>query len=135
ADGQLNAFSTLWKPVTATILMIVALALGLLIFFLGKGFKFRQDRIYLGGEKISPETFHYSGTGFYDTVRQLPGFKGAMSDAEDKVFDVYSIAGKLGGVFVEGLRRCQTGVLSLYVSWVVLGLVIIIIYLLRLGTG
>jgi len=135
ADGQLNAFSTMWKPVTATILMIVALLFGLLIFFLGKGLKFRQDRIYLGGEKIPPQNFHYSGTGFYDSVRQLPGFKGAFSDAENKVFDVYNIAGKLGGVFVEGLRRCQTGVLSLYVSWVVLGLVIIIIYLLRLGTG
>ncbi len=135
ADGQLNAFSTLWKPVTATILMIVALVFGLLIFLVGKGLKFREDRIYLGGEKINPEKFHYSGTGFYDSVRQLPGFKGAFSDAEKKVFDVYTIFGSLGGVFVDGLRRCQTGVLSLYVSWVVLGLVIIIIYLLRLGTG
>ena len=39
------------------------------------------------------------------------------------------ISGRLGNSLVEALRRSQTGVLSLYISWVVLGLIIIVVYL------
>jgi len=135
AAGEVTALTTLWNPVTATILLLAALLIGILIFALGKGFRVRRARTYVGGEILSPDAYHYSGTGFYDTVRQLPGIKGAYHDAEGEAFDVYHIGERFGNSVVQLLRRCQTGVLSLYVSWVGLGLVIILIYLLVMGPG
>ena len=128
-EGQIVATNTLWNPVTATWLMLLALLGGVVIFALGCGFKVRRTGTYIGGERMPEEFGHYSGTNFYDTINRLPGIKGVYQDAERQAFDIYHIGGRFGGVIVETLRRCQTGRLSLYVSWVVLGLVIIVIYL------
>jgi len=126
---------TLWHPVTATILLLAGLVIGLIIFVLGAGFRIRRARTYIGGEKLAQKSAHYSGTGFYGTVRELPGLKAVYHDAEREAFDVYHIAARFGGSLVELLRRCQTGVLMLYVSWVGLGLLIILGYLLLLSGG
>ena len=67
---------------------------------------------------------------FFDTVRNLAGIKTVYDDAEHSAFDIYNIGARFGNTFVQMLRRCQTGVLPLYVSWVVLGLVVILVYLL-----
>ena len=124
-----------WEYATATVLLLAGLVIGVLIFVVGGGLRVRRARSYIGGEKISERSAHYSGTGFYGTVRALPGIKSVYNDAEGEAFDVYHIGGRFGGSLVGWLRRCQTGVLSLYVSWVVLGLIIILVYLLAPGVG
>jgi len=135
AAGEVTAVETLWDPVLATALLLLALLVGVVIFALGKGFSVRRSGTYIGGEVLPPEAHHYSGTGFYATVRELPGIKGIYNDAEGQAYDVYHIFGRLGGALVGILRRCQTGVLSLYVSWVGLGLVFILLYLLVISPG
>lgn len=127
--------STLWDSVLATILLLVAILIGIVIYFLGNGFKVRRTRNYIGGEKLTPQTGHYSGTAFYTTIRLLPGIRAIFRDAEKESFDVYRISGRFGGSLVEVLRRCQTGSLPLYISWVVLGLVLIVIYMIGKSTG
>jgi len=129
-SGQINAVSTLWNPMLATGLLLLALGVGVLIFFWGRGFQIRRTRSYIGGEKLDPQAYHYNGTGFYNTVRELSGVRQFYQFAGQKAFDLYHVGGRLGGAVVGGLRRCQTGVISLYVSWVVLGLIIILIILL-----
>jgi uncharacterized membrane protein YhfC len=38
------------------------------------------------------------------------------------VFDVYEVGGRIGSVFVQGLRAMHNGVLSTYLAWSVIGL-------------
>jgi len=131
--GTVMAVSTLWSPAQATLLMLFALALGLIIYGAGTAFKARRSSIYVGGEKIPTEMTHCSGTEFYREIHELPGIRAVYHDAQRGAFDIYHIGGRFGGSLVKGLRRLQTGVLTLYVSWVILGLLIMIAYLVALA--
>jgi hypothetical protein len=46
------------------------------------------------------------------------------------VFDVYEVGGRIGNVFVQGLRALHNGVLSTYLAWSVIGLGAIVFVLL-----
>ena len=118
----------------ATVFLVLGFVIGLLIFAFGRGFRVRHTSSYIGGEKLSAENAHYSGTSFYSTIRSLPLIRNVFKDAERESFDIYHIGGRWGNPLVQVLRRCQTGVLPLYVSWVVLGLVLVIVYLIG-GAG
>ena len=134
-SGEISALGTLWDPVLATALLLLAFLLGLGFYALGTGFRVRRTRMYVGGEVLPASSAHYSGTGFYNTIRSLPGIRAVFRDAERESFDIYRLTGRLGGSFVETLKRCQTGVLPLYVSWVLLGLVVIVVYLVGRSLG
>ena len=123
-------YGALWRSGPATGMLILGIIIGVVIYFAGSGFKVRVDRTYVGGEVIDPATLHASGTGFYNTVRKLPGLGPVFRDAERESFDVYHIAGRYGSSLVEMLRAAHTGKLTLYVSWVLAGLVILIVCLL-----
>lgn len=127
--GKISALGTIWDPVLATALLLLAFVLGLGLYALGSGFRVRQTRTYVGGEVLPASTGHYSGTGFYNSIRTLPGIRAIFRDAQRESFDLYRLTGRLGGSLVDTLRRCQTGVLPLYISWVLLGLVVIVVYL------
>jgi hypothetical protein len=68
------------------------------------------------------DAMHVPGTGFYNTIRDTRGLKGAFANAEERVFDIYELGGRIGGVFVQGLRSLHNGVLSTYLAWSVIGL-------------
>jgi NADH:ubiquinone oxidoreductase subunit 5 (subunit L)/multisubunit Na+/H+ antiporter MnhA subunit len=122
-----------WGPYQAVLLMLVGLALGLLLYSFGRAVKVRRVRPFLGGEVNVPATTHVSGTSFYLTVRELPWIRGIYGDAEGEAFDVYRLAGQAGSAFVAMLRRLHTGVLEVYVTWLVVGVagVIALLFLLR----
>ena len=73
---------------------------------------------------------HVSGTGFYNTIRETKGLSGLFANAEQHVFDVYEVGGRIGGVFVNGLKLLHNGVLSTYLAWSVIGLGAIVFALL-----
>jgi len=110
-----------WGPMQAVLLILVGLALGLIVYALGGVVKVRRVRPFLAGEIDPPGPTYMSGTGFYLTVRNLPFIKGIYGDAEREAFDGYRVTGKLGVVLVAALRKLHTGVLEVYVTWVVVG--------------
>jgi formate hydrogenlyase subunit 3/multisubunit Na+/H+ antiporter MnhD subunit len=124
-----------WGPIGAVVLLLVALGLGLLFYGLGRAMKVRRVRSFVAGEVDLPAPTQVSGTGFYLTVRDLPFIRGLYSDAEKEAFDVYRVGGQLGAAVVSGLRELHTGVLEVYVTWVVVGVAVVIalLFLLRLG--
>ena len=124
---------SLWQPLPALALMSVGLVGGCVIYLLGRGFKVRRGRTYLGGEVLPTEPIRVSGTGFYGTIRRLPIVGAIYTDAERMAFDVYRLGGRYGGTLVETLRSFHTGVLPLYVSWCLLGLMILIAFLVQGG--
>ena len=120
----------LWSSGWATTLIIIGLALGLVIYLVGKGFRTRTVPAYMSGEVIRDDRVRFRGSSFYRTVQELPVIGTMLSDATDGAFDVYYVTGKCGQRVVDVLRSWHTGVLPLYVTWALIGLVVIVLYLL-----
>ena len=124
AGGALSIPVGFWNPGLATGLMILGILVGLLIFAVGKLTTRRIGHIFIGGTKpaASLDAMHVSGTGFYNTIRETKGLSGMFANAEERVFDVYEVGGRIGNVFVQGFRAMHNGVLSTYLAWSVIGL-------------
>jgi formate hydrogenlyase subunit 3/multisubunit Na+/H+ antiporter MnhD subunit len=122
--GGLDISVGFWNPSIATGLIILGILVGLLIFAAGKLTTRRVGHIFIGGTKPPDQldTMHVSGTGFYNTIKETKGLRGIFANAEEGVFDVYEVGGRIGNVFVKGLRSVPNGVLSTYLAWAVIGL-------------
>jgi formate hydrogenlyase subunit 3/multisubunit Na+/H+ antiporter MnhD subunit len=118
--------NALWSPTLATILMLVGLVVGVIIYLLGRVPRRRAASAFLGGERLDADEVRVLGTGFYETIRNLGIFRGVYSDAEKGVFDVYDLGSLMGGRLVRVLRNLHDGVLSSYLSWSIIGLGILI---------
>lgn len=132
ASGSLGISVGFWNPSIATGFIILGILMGLLVFGIGKLTTRRTGHIFIGGTKPpdSLDAMHVSGTGFYNTIKETKGLRGAFANAEQSVFDVYEVGGRIGNVFVQGLRSVHNGVLSTYLAWSVIGLGAIVFALL-----
>ena len=120
----------LWQPSTASALLGVGVVIGLLIYVYSRAMRVRIVGNFVGGEDASSdETWHVSGTGFYETIRRLPSLEWLFRDASAGVFDVYRLAGRYGDVLVQRLRGWHTGLLATYASWTIVGLVVLVVAL------
>ena len=119
----------LWLPLPALLLIAVGIGLGLVIYALGTGFKVRKTRTFVGGERLPSEATRVSGTGFYGTIRRLPIVGGFYREGERKAFDIYRLGARYGGSLVQALRGFHSGLLPLYVSWCLLGLMALLAFL------
>jgi hypothetical protein len=132
ATGRLDVGVGMWSPGAATSLIVLGIVAGLIFVLGGKLAKLRIGHVFIGGNKPpeSLDTMHVSGTGFYNTIRETRGLSGLFANAEQRVFDVYEIGGRIGSVFVDGLKLLHNGVLSTYLAWSVIGLGAIVFALL-----
>jgi len=121
----------MWSPTLATVLIIVALACGLIVYLLSTAVKVRTTSIFVGGEKFDVESLRFPGTGFYETIREFSPLKVLYGDAEQGVYDLYVLGGRYGMKIVEVLRAVHNGVVSTYVAFVLIGLGFLIIFLVR----
>ncbi len=134
--GELTAATTLeveglglWSPTPATMLILLGVVGGLLLYAIGRVGRARVVGPFIGGEVADePAGLKFAATSYYRTIEELPGLGGALREGSRSVFDVYNLGGRFGGTFVELLRRQHTGVLSLYVTWCLVGLVVIAAY-------
>jgi formate hydrogenlyase subunit 3/multisubunit Na+/H+ antiporter MnhD subunit len=116
-----------WQSVLATILLVVGLIIGFLIWLLGKGaIKVREVPTWYCGEAIDNEKMVIPGTHFYKTVSRMGGLKQLYSKQEKGWFDLYDQAGRVGLTITELLQRLHNGILPRYLTWVTLGLLLII---------
>jgi len=124
----------LWSPTKATGLLVLAFVLGGVLLLLGKARKFRVGRTFLCGEvrEDDPE-LRISGTEFYRTIGDLPLVGPMLRDGAAEAYDPYRLIGQGGGALVQVLRRVHTGVLPLYVTWVLAGLLTILLIVLQAG--
>lgn len=114
-------FTGLYNPVMLVLLFGFAFIIGIIIYLLTR--KVRFDSIYLGG--MSPlEKFRVSGTAFYNEIRSMRPLKGIYNAAEKKVFDVYDVCSKGSTGLAKALQLAHSGLLSLYVFFIVIGVLI-----------
>jgi hypothetical protein len=120
--GCTPVFSGAWGSTLATVLVLVAIAIGFIIYLLGAGLKTRETEIFVGGEiaKDHPD-MRISGTEFYNTVQELPGLKTFYSSAEKKRLDPYEVGRQWALAVTKPLQRLHNGVLPTYLSWCLLG--------------
>jgi formate hydrogenlyase subunit 3/multisubunit Na+/H+ antiporter MnhD subunit len=79
-----------WSPGLATILIIVGIAVGLLVFLLGTVTKPRRSRVFIGGEILDEEAARITGDTFYSSVRTLGMLDKTLSFGEGGAFDFYN---------------------------------------------
>jgi hypothetical protein len=66
------------------------------------------------------------GTHFYKTVSSMDGLKQLYTGQEKGYFDAYDQGGRCGLCLTGFLRWLHSGVLPMYLTWVTLGLLIIL---------
>lgn len=117
-------FIGFWSPGLATMLIIVGLILGLVIFKLSRlKLSIRQDDPFIGGETTVLEQSRVSGTEFYNTVKEINILGKIYKLAEEKFFDIYDQGQRMVFGVTGFLRYLHNGVLPTYLVWCLLGMI------------
>jgi formate hydrogenlyase subunit 3/multisubunit Na+/H+ antiporter MnhD subunit len=137
---QQVVFTGTWWAGPATVMLIIAIAIGALFYLAGTVKKARVCTTYVGGEVL--ETAYISGTeagkgrdieltgvDFYRTVQEMQPFRAIYGMAEKKLFDLYDVGSAVTFFISRVLKLFHNGVLTSYIGWYVAGLVILIWFL------
>jgi len=128
--SELSFAKTLWNPYLATVAMIIGLIIGIIFYFIGKVFKYREQPVFTGGEKFELEERRFPGTGLYTTILELPFIGTYLKDSDKGSYDLYNIIKIIGWeTIVKKLKNLHDGILSTYLSWCIVGLMIIMFVL------
>ncbi len=119
-------FTGLWNSAFVSILVLVSIILGFLVYLIPGIKKLRTEDSFIGGESIQDQT-SYPTPEFYKTIGEFRFFSWMYKKAEEKWFDIYDLS--KGGVlwFSHRLSMAHTGVLPVYVIWVIAGLIIMLL--------
>jgi formate hydrogenlyase subunit 3/multisubunit Na+/H+ antiporter MnhD subunit len=125
--GDLKPELSTWSSGLATILMIIGIGLGVLIWLVAKlSRNVRVVPTWTCGEVQTNEAMRIPGTHFYKTVSRMGGLKQLYTGQEKGYFDPYDQGGRCGLALTGFLRWLHSGMLPMYLTWVTLGLLIII---------
>jgi len=119
------SYPGLWESSTVSLLILISIILGLLIYWAMSSKQFRVDNAFVLGEP-QDNTAGFPSGEYYKTITANQFLKAFYRAAEKKYFDLYDIAreGVLG--FSKGLSWFHSGVLSVYLIWIVAGLLVLL---------
>lgn len=129
--GEITFIGT-WSTGLSTLLIIVGLVLGIIIFKL-KGLRpaLREDKTFTGGEDMDLKDSLVTGTEFYNTIREVGLLSALYKKAETGLFDIYE-QGKKSIFSISGaLQYLHNGVLPTYLVWYLLGVLGLFLVLLK----
>ena len=125
-------FIGIWGSGLATAFIIAGLVVGLVIYLVGTIMKTRTVEPFAGGERLEEHPdMRVSGVDFYETVRDIGILKAIYNMAARKWFDVYEVGVKFTLGFNKILRYVHNGVLLTYLSWCLLGMLVLFYILFR----
>jgi formate hydrogenlyase subunit 3/multisubunit Na+/H+ antiporter MnhD subunit len=134
-----------WWAMPATVLLLVSIGLGALLYLVGTVRKATVKPTYLFGENLDAayvsnepkagegRDIDVTGADFYRTIQTLPVIGTAYRLAEKKLFDIYDVGTKVIMYFVEALRRAHGGLLQMYLTWVMAGVLAVIAFIFTRG--
>ena len=127
------AYTGIWGANIVTMLILVGIIIGAIIYMLGNITKTtRVTDAFVGGELIKEQPdMRVSGTGFYDTIKNTPALSGVYKLAEKKTFDIYEQLKRICLFFARILHLLHTGILTTYLIWLLLGALILFFVLMR----
>lgn len=118
-----------WQSATVSILVLVYIVLGVLIYLAGNIKNMRVSESYIGGEAFR-EDAGYQVTEFYNTIRELKPLKSIYQAAQKGWFDLYVLFKKLFYGLNIVFSKVHTGVMTAYAIWIFAGFIIIMLLLL-----
>ena len=113
-----------YQPLLISVLFLIPFLIGFLIFLAIR--RVRYDDLYLGG-MAAEERFRFIGTSFYNEIRQMAPLKFFYDAADRKAFDVYDLGSRSTFGSAHWLQRLHSGLLPLYVLFILAGLVLLLI--------
>ena len=119
-------FTGFWNSTTVSILVLISIILGIVLYLATNIKKFRTEDSFIGGEKMQEST-GYPTTEFYKTIGEFRFFSWIYKKAEDKWFDIYDISRQFVLWFSHKLSEAHTGVLPVYILWFFAGLIIMLL--------
>ncbi len=119
-------FTGFWNSSFVSLLVLVSIILGIIIYVASGLKKFRTEDSFIGGETIQDET-GYPTPEFYKTISEIGFFSWMYKKAEKKWFDVYDLSKQLVLWVSHLFSDAHTGVLPAYIIWVCAGLVIMLL--------
>jgi len=121
-------FTGFWNSSFVSLLVLVSIILGILIYLATGLKKFRTEDSFIGGEKIQDEA-GYPTPEFYKTISEIGFFSWIYRKAEKKWFDIYDLSKQFVLWLSHQLSEAHTGVLPGYIIWVCAGLIIMLLIL------
>jgi NADH:ubiquinone oxidoreductase subunit 5 (subunit L)/multisubunit Na+/H+ antiporter MnhA subunit len=122
-----------WESGLATIFIALGIILGLVLLLVALlAGKVRTVPTWTCGEVQDNEAMRIPGTHFYKTVSSMNGLKQLYTSQEKGHFDLYNQCGKLGLALTGFLRWLHSGLLPRYLTWVTLGLLVILFIVCRI---
>jgi formate hydrogenlyase subunit 3/multisubunit Na+/H+ antiporter MnhD subunit len=118
----------IWSSGLATLMILLGLVIGFIIYISGNLKGVREADSFIGGEQLSSE-HRVTGTNFYETIRGINILNKIYCWAEAKWFDIYDQCGRMALNFAKLFQKAHSGVLTLYLFWIVIGLIILIFVL------
>jgi len=117
------AFIGIWYAGLSTLLIIIGLVLGFLIFS-SKGLrpKLREDTVFVGSELRDVQENRVTGTEFYNTIKELGLLRAIYKRAETGFFDIYEQGKKFTFSLSGILQYLHNGILPTYLVWCLLGM-------------
>jgi formate hydrogenlyase subunit 3/multisubunit Na+/H+ antiporter MnhD subunit len=112
-----------WYAGLSTLLIVIGLVLGIMIFRL-KGLKpsLRQDAPFVGAETFDLNQNRVTGIEFYNTIKELGLLRAIYKRAETGFFDIYSQGKKFTFSLSGILQYLHNGILPTYLVWCLLGM-------------
>ena len=123
-------FIGMWPSLKATLFLAVGFGVGILVYLTGNFKGTRETDPYIGGEDLGKD-MRLSGTGFYNTIKELPLIRTLYKKAEKKYFDIYEVGKKFVFFFIRIFQYLHNGVLPTYLIWCILGIMIFLFALVR----
>ncbi len=124
---DMEIFFGLWNSRLATALLLVGVGLGVGVLAVAAfARKVREVPTWTCGEVQPNDEMIIPGTHFYKTVSSLNGLRQMYTGQEAGHFDLYNQSGKVGFVVTGMLRWLHSGVLPTYLTWVTIGLLLVL---------
>jgi formate hydrogenlyase subunit 3/multisubunit Na+/H+ antiporter MnhD subunit len=119
-------FSGFWNSTFVSLLVLISIILGIIVYLAVSLKKFRTEDSFIGGEKIQ-EITSYPTPEFYKTIGEFRLFSWLYKKAEEKLFDIYDLSRQFVLWLSHKLSEAHSGVLTGYVIWVFAGLIIMLL--------
>lgn len=119
-------FTGFWDSSFVSLLVLISIVLGIVIYLATSLKKFRTEDSFIGGEKIQDQA-SYPTPEFYKTITEIGFFSWMYKKAEKKWFDIYDLSKNFVLWVSHQLSEAHTGVLPAYVIWVFAGLIIMLL--------
>lgn len=123
-----EAWIGLWPAQAVSILILISIIVGFVIYWIGTLKTSRASDSFIGGEKLQDEMY-YSPLEFYKTIGVFKFFAFFYDKAKRKWFDIYNIGKGIVLGFSTFFSWCHTGIMSTYLMWMLAGVAILMIIL------